>query len=177
MVSVVNFRRIVRHYYLKYVFFLIISFISFGSSRYMYVIFLILSRGPWMLYSVSAFTPGLTFFLQNFNLASFYWPVFQLLFLFSAMSAVLSNPLTEVVSLLIVFFSSNTVFLQNPNPWRNCTFLKIFYLFTFYFLENINYNCFKVLVFRSTICSSLLMFVLLVLSRLFLSFCILCNDI
>lgn len=107
----------------------------------------------------------------------FYWPVFQLLFLFSAMSALLSNPLTEVVSLLIVFFSSNTVFLQNTNPWRNCTFLKIFYLFTFYFLENINYNCFQVLVFRSTVCSSLLTFVLLVLSQLFLSFCILCNDI
>ena len=78
LVSVVNFRKIVSHYYLKYVFFLILSFISFGSSSYIHVIFLILSYGPWMLYSVSAFTPGLTFILQNFSLGSFYWPVFQL---------------------------------------------------------------------------------------------------
>ena len=74
-----------------------------------------------------------------------YWPVFQLLVLFSAVSALLLNPLTEVLSLLIVFFSSNTVFSQNPNSGGNFTFLKIFYPFTFYFLENVNYNVLKFL--------------------------------
>ena len=109
LVSVVNFRKIVSHYYLKYVFFLILSFISFGSCSYMIVIFLILSHGPWMLYSVSAFTPGLTFILQNFNLGSFYWPVFQLSdFLLSCIKSA-NEPIKDILPFYYQFSKISSI--------------------------------------------------------------------